>query len=141
MINSLNHFSVRTNSLNKTRFFYEDILGLQVGPRPSFPFPGLWLYLGDISSPRNAVVHVISSEGSQEGLEAYLGSRVVGEDGSKGALDHVAFFALNKHDFIKRFEKHGVHYRERIIPDLQLHQLFVDDPNGIVIELNFPSGD
>jgi hypothetical protein len=29
--------------------------------------------------------------------------------------------------------------RERTVPVLGLHQVFLDDPNGIVIELNFPS--
>ena len=44
---SLNHFSIRTYDLEACRRFYADLLGLVVGPRPDFPFPGLWLYAGD----------------------------------------------------------------------------------------------
>ncbi|NBY16471.1 MAG: glyoxalase, partial [Betaproteobacteria bacterium] len=36
---TLNHFSIRTMDLDRTRDFYERVLGLTVGPRPDFPFP------------------------------------------------------------------------------------------------------
>jgi hypothetical protein len=29
-------------------------------------------------------------------------------------------------------------FRERTVPDLGLHQVFVEDPSGVTIELNFP---
>jgi hypothetical protein len=32
-----------------------------------------------------------------------------------------------------------VPYRERTVPDLNLHQVFLDDPSGVVIELNYPT--
>ncbi len=35
----LNHISIRTTDIEATRHFYVDVLGLQVGPRPDFPFP------------------------------------------------------------------------------------------------------
>ena len=31
--------------------------------------------------------------------------------------------------------------RERTVPDLGLHQVFLDDPNGVVIELNYPAAE
>ena len=34
-----------------------------------------------------------------------------------------------------------VPFRERTVPSLNLHQVFVDDPNGIVIELNYPANE
>jgi len=33
----------------------------------------------------------------------------------------------------------GIPCRERLVPTIGLHQLFLDDPNGIVIELNYPA--
>jgi len=36
-----------------------------------------------------------------------------------------------------RLEAKGVRYRERKVPDLDLFQLFIEDPNGITVELNY----
>ena len=44
---TLNHYSIRTTDLAACDRFYCGLLGLQAGPRPPFPFPGLWLYSGD----------------------------------------------------------------------------------------------
>ena len=111
---SLNHFSIRTLDLAATQTFYVSVLGLQVGPRPDFPFPGCWLYQGPLDSYANAAVHVI------------------------GALDHVAFFATGLADMLTRLQTQGITPRRRDVPGLGLHQLFLDDPNGIVVELNYP---
>ena len=35
----------------------------------------------------------------------------------------------------------AVSYRERTVPLLKLHQIFLDDPNGLVIELNYPAAE
>lgn len=39
-LKSLNHFLVRADDLESTRDFYVDLLGLRVGARPPFEFPG-----------------------------------------------------------------------------------------------------
>ena len=46
-LTQLDHCSIRTALLEETRKFYVDVLGLTVGPRPDFPFPGVWLYRGE----------------------------------------------------------------------------------------------
>ncbi len=137
---SLNHFSIRTLDLEATRRFYADLLGFTDGPRPPFPFPGVWLYAGDIGDYANAVVHVIGLDPQDpNGLNQYLGERDnTGLHGS-GAVDHVAFFATGLADMMKRLQAAGVPHRSREVPVLGLHQVFVDDPNGIVVELNFPA--
>lgn len=91
MAYSLNHFSIRTTDLDATRAFYETVLGLSVGPRPPFPFPGLWMYNGDPSIVANAMVHVIGiDKNDPEGLKQYLGDRDVGSLQGTGAVDHIA---------------------------------------------------
>ncbi len=73
---SLNHYSIRTVDLAACERFYCGLLGLVVGPRPPFPFPGLWLYQGDTSVWANAAVHIIGIDRNDpEGLKAYLGDR------------------------------------------------------------------
>ena len=139
---TLNHFSIRTLDLEATRAFYERVLGLTVGPRPPFPFPGLWMYSGDHGSVANAVVHIIGMDPNDpEGLKGYLGDRDVSSLKGSGAVDHVAFFADGLAGMLRRLKGLGVPVRERTVPAIGLHQLFLDDPNGVVVELNYPAAE
>ena len=139
---SLNHFSIRTLDLEASRAFYVDLLGLQVGPRPDFPFPGLWLYQGPTSSFANAAVHVIGLDRNDpSGLQAYLGDRDEASLHGSGAVDHVAFFATDLPAMMARLQSAGVAWRERTVPGVGLHQVFLDDPNGVMVELNYPVGE
>jgi catechol 2,3-dioxygenase-like lactoylglutathione lyase family enzyme len=139
---SLNHFSIRTMDIEATRRFYAAILGLGVGPRPPFPFPGLWLYSGDHSDYANAVVHVIGLDPNDpNGLNEYLGERDnTGLHGS-GAVDHVAFFATGLAAMVDKLKAEKVPFRGREVPVLGLYQIFLDDPSGIVVELNYPASE
>lgn len=139
---SLNHYSIRTADLAACERFYCGLLGLQVGPRPPFPFPGLWLYQGDTAVWANAAVHIIGIDRNDpEGLKAYLGDREEVSLQGSGAVDHVAFFATGLPAMLQRLQAQGIALRERTVPLLGLHQVFVDDPNGIVVELNFPAAE
>ena len=40
-------------------------------------------------------------------------------------------------EYVKRFRKLGLSYRPRSLPESELFQLFIKDPNGLTIELNF----
>ena len=130
-LQNLNHFLVLTRDLEATRDFYVDILGLEDGYRPPFAFDGHWIYLGD-----RAVIHVAE-------LGDYLKRRNrthdASGDGTTGSIDHIAFEATGLKDMIARLEKHGIAASHRKVPNLDLHQVFVLDPNGIRIELNYPA--
>jgi catechol 2,3-dioxygenase-like lactoylglutathione lyase family enzyme len=139
---TLNHYSIRTLDMETTRRFYADVLGLTVGPRPPFPFPGIWLYRGDHADVGNAVVHVIGMDPNDPvGLKNYLGERDVSSLTGSGAVDHIAFFADGLAQMLAHLKQHGVVARERTVPAIGLHQLFLDDPNGIVVELNYPTAE
>lgn len=139
---SLNHFSIRAFDLDACERFYCGALGLAVGPRPPFPFPGLWLYAGDTAQYANAVVHIIGMDRNDpQGLQQYLGDRDAKSLHGSGAVDHVAFFTTGLGATLSRLRECGIACRERSVPALGLHQVFVDDPNGIVVELNFPAGE
>lgn len=138
---TLNHFSIRTTDLEACRGFYAEVLGLTVGPRPDFPFPGHWMYRGDHADVANAVVHIIGIDANDPtGLNQYLGDREVGVTGS-GSVDHIAFFADGLAEMLAHLRQRGVAFRERTVPSIGLHQLFLDDPAGIVIELNYPGAE
>lgn len=130
-LENLNHFLVVADDLEATRDFYVDVLGLEEGFRPPFDFIGHWIYLGE-----RAVVHLA-------GRRDYLDKADRVRDGSgdiaTGAIDHIAFEATGLQDMVETLERHGVPVRHRKVPDINLHQLFVHDPNGVLIELNYPA--
>ena len=86
-----------------------------------------------------AVVHIIgvNSEDST-GLSSYL-SREMDVDLLKGSgvLDHIAFRSKDPELVMMQLNENGYEYHERYIPIMNLFQIFVEDPNGIMIELNY----
>ena len=133
-LSSLDHCSIRTVKLDETRDFFVDLLGMKDGDRPDFPFPGAWLYIDGL-----AVVHLVGVDAEDpSGLQAYLGGDVDADslDGS-GAFDHIAFRAKEPRTLIRRLKEEGYPFRERQVPSMNLHQVFVEDPNGITVELNY----
>jgi catechol 2,3-dioxygenase-like lactoylglutathione lyase family enzyme len=132
---NLDHFFVYASDLEASRAFYERVLGLEVGERPPFPFPGYWLYLD--GRPR---VHLGTAQ-SSAGLDYYLGEREHARHEHTGSLDHIAFQALGFREFRAHLDGLGITYRHREVPQFSLQQLFIKDPDGVTLELNFPSED
>jgi catechol 2,3-dioxygenase-like lactoylglutathione lyase family enzyme len=131
----LAHYSIRSSDLDASRRFYCEVLGLREGSRPLFDFPGAWLYLGDDETTYGAV-HLI---GEDAGSVAYLGERATGE--GTGAFDHIAFLAAGWPEQRARCAAHGVAHVERAVPSLGLFQVFVVDPSGVTVELNYPASE
>jgi catechol 2,3-dioxygenase-like lactoylglutathione lyase family enzyme len=131
-IEKLDHYAVRTTDLARSIRFYEEALGLRAGARPPFPFPGAWMYaLPQPDAPEGKpIVHLIVAEPG-------------GEAGGSGtnAFDHIALAATGFADMCARLGRHGVAFRERKIPDRDLRQVFVRDPDGVMIELNYSHPD
>jgi catechol 2,3-dioxygenase-like lactoylglutathione lyase family enzyme len=135
-ISRLDHYSIRTAKLEETRRFYTEIVGLDDGYRPEFPFPGAWLY-----SAERAVVHVVGYDPNDPMvLLDYLGDTPLVGEGT-GTIFLVAFVATYLPGRGQKLKRLGVPYRERGLPSFNLHQLFLEDPNGVTIELNFPTRD
>ncbi|MEK6243426.1 MAG: VOC family protein [Pseudomonadota bacterium] len=130
-LTELNHYFVRANDLERTKDFYVDVLGFEVMPRPDFPFPGYWLGI-------NGKIQVhMGPAGIPNQDMYYLGTPKNAATDNSGVVDHIAFLASEPEDFVKRFKKLDLSYRPRSLPESDLFQLFIKDPNGITIELNF----
>lgn len=148
-IKRVDHYSIRTPDLEASRRFYTDVIGLRVGPRPPFNFPGYWLYSGEPptdlhNSARNyGFVHLMGFDRDNPGsLDEYVGNREpAASHGGTGALDHIAFAATGRDAMIERCRRHNVEFFERAVPLLGLHQMFIKDPNGVMIELNYPASE
>lgn len=128
-LNALNHYTIRPVDLERTKDFYADVLGLPVGDRPPLAFPGYWLYCGDIPT-----VHLIGPRQEEAGQPPRHAN-------GTGLLDHIAFSCTGLSDMRERLAKHGVAFTERVIPRDGQTQLFMHDPDGVAVELNFPKGD
>lgn len=138
-ITKLAHFSVRTTALELSRRFYCEVLGFSEGYRPPFKFPGAWLYRGGDEADYG-VVHLIGiDKDDPKGLTEYLGDKEEGGLHGSAAVDHLAFLATDLPEMHRRLHAFGLEFRERTVPSLGLHQVFVEDPSGITIELNFPA--
>jgi catechol 2,3-dioxygenase-like lactoylglutathione lyase family enzyme len=130
-VTELNHYLIRTKNLERTKDFYCGVLGFEVMHRPNFPFPGYWLGV-------NGKIQVhMGQDGVPNSDLYYLGSPKGAADDNSGVVDHVAFLASDPGEFITRFKSLGIAYRPRSLPESELFQLFITDPDGLTIELNF----
>ena len=120
LLDSLDHITIITKHLDKTKDFYINILGMEIdNNRPPFSFDGVWLALN-----KRPVVHIIVNK-SHTNNNSY-----------KPTLDHVAFTAKNIENIKNKLDQLNISYDERITPDNKVHQIFTIDPNGIKIELS-----
>ncbi len=117
----LDHFNIRTRKLADTVQFYQDILGLTKGDRPNFSFPGAWMY-----SEGKAVVHLVDISPTQER-----------QTPDSGVVHHVAFASRDFAGMKQRLQSRGMKFDVRQVPGGELWQIFVHDPNGVMIELNY----
>src|SRR5256885_17123203 len=54
-----------------------------------------------------------------------------------GVVDHIAFLATEPGNFIRHFKERGIDFQPRSLPEFDPYQIFIKDPNGLTIELNF----
>src|SRR5579862_5649016 len=117
----LDHFNIRTRKLAETVRFYEDVLGLENGDRPNFAFPGAWMY-----SEGKAVVHLVDISPTEEAQKP-----------DSGVVHHVAFMSRGFKAMEAHLQSTGVPFRTVQVPGGELWQIFVRDPNGVMVELNY----
>jgi catechol 2,3-dioxygenase-like lactoylglutathione lyase family enzyme len=117
----LDHFNIRTRKLADTVRFYEDVLDLKKGNRPNFTFPGAWMY-----SEGKPVVHLVDISQTDEPQKP-----------DSGVVHHVAFASSGFNGMKQRLKSKGLPFDTREVPGGDLWQIFVTDPNGVMIELNY----
>ena len=128
-ITAMEHVLVLSDDIESSREFYCDVVGLRVGERPPLEFPGYWLYAG-----LTACVH-LADRGAYRSHARGLGLAVAPGQPGGGSVDHIAFNAGDYEGLVARIERGGMTAVRNAIPDGP-RQLFIDDPNGVRIELN-----
>jgi catechol 2,3-dioxygenase-like lactoylglutathione lyase family enzyme len=119
---TIDHILIETSDLEKSVSFYENIIGLKCGPRPSFKGKGAWLYAG--LSP---VIH-LNEQISQLGS---LGPK------KPGPVQHVALRSTHFKKTLDRLKQLGVSAQVVQIDGMDRWQINLVDPNGLTIELSF----
>jgi catechol 2,3-dioxygenase-like lactoylglutathione lyase family enzyme len=127
-VNALDHFNVIAADLDATARFYSDVLGLDRRDGP----PGLprhqvqWMY----DDAGRAIVHI----NSMDCPRAY--DRAVAP-GPTGAVHHIALNCSGFDAMIETLDANGVGRQINRIESVFLRQLFIHDPNDVVLELNY----
>jgi catechol 2,3-dioxygenase-like lactoylglutathione lyase family enzyme len=136
-LSHIEHYLVAAEDMERTRDWYRDVLGMQEGWHPDFGFPVYWMYLDG-----KDVVHIgRSARGASDNQKAYLGRLAQDSGTGTGALDHIAFRSTGLKETLAHLRRHGVAFSERRANGQALYQLFMYDPNGIKVELNFDASE
>ena len=122
MILSINHIQLvaEKDLVLKLRDFYCDVVGLSEGFRPAFERFGFWLYIGN-----KDVLHLITPKEGD------------GRSPQKSSFDHVAFKTADYQGVLKKLKSLNISFDETPIPGMTAHQIFLRDPAGNRVELNF----
>ena len=119
---AMDHFTILAEDLAATCAFYRDLLGLTEGYRPNMGFPGAWLYAGEV-----AVLHVVVKNPLPKQRA--------------GVLDHMAFTAADLPGTVAKLKKRGIAYNLGRQVETGTWQLFLHDPNGAKVELDFDAAE
>ena len=124
-IAGLNHVNIRgpEDLIERLRVFYRDVIGLGDGPRPPFRSRGYWLYGGG----RDLLHLTIAADTSTESSQPL----------NTGWFNHIAFTIVDLDATIARLDASSIAYERDEVPMLGQVQLFLTDPAGIGVELNF----
>jgi catechol 2,3-dioxygenase-like lactoylglutathione lyase family enzyme len=127
-VEALDHVNIITADLEGTARFYAEIFGLEPrdGPPPLTHENARWMY----DAAGRAVIHVNSLDCPR----AY--DREV-RTGPTGALHHVALRCSGYEELRARLARAGLEHRINLVAAIGLRQIFVLDPNQVLLELNF----
>jgi catechol 2,3-dioxygenase-like lactoylglutathione lyase family enzyme len=131
-VKALDHVNIQTTELALTARFFADVLDLV--PGEAFPGAGTDRVVWMRDASGHPIVH-LTLPGATFAEDAERPSRA-----DTGALHHVAFECDGHSEMLARLERLGHPYRCRDIERIGLRQVFVSEPNGTLLELNFRGG-
>jgi catechol 2,3-dioxygenase-like lactoylglutathione lyase family enzyme len=131
---SLDHVNVRTRNVAGTLAFFRDVLKMAVVPAPGMTntLDGGWV----LDNQGGAVVHVgsFSQPYPSDGFDPPVESQ------GRGSVHHVALNCTGYHAMRERLKSLDLIFAENEVQAISLRQLFVREPNGVLLELNFREG-
>jgi len=126
-VQGFDHYNLRAARpvLEELKAFYCDVVGLTVGERPPFRRFGYWLYAGG-----RPVLHLSEADDS----EARSRTAVT-------TFAHAAFNCTGRAEYERQLRDLGIAYRTAAVPQLEIVQLFFQDPAGNGVELQFDASE
>lgn len=114
----LEHVTIRTSNLERTKNFFETVFDLIEKPRPKIiqPIPGHWLFKED-----KPIVHLIQSKGNPV-------------DFTTNSIDHVGFLLNGYNEFKHKLETLKIPYSLMDVEELKERRIFFRTPDGILLE-------
>lgn len=128
-VNGLDHINIQSNDLAATVRFFADVLDLEPRDPPAGLDPKLvqWMY----DREGRPLFH-LSTPGMLLGESPELAGA-----GHTGPLHHVALDCSGHDAMIARLDALGLDHRTNHVASIELRQIFVRDPNGVLLELNY----
>ena len=117
---------VRPEKADEVKTFYEDVLGLRADPgRPNIPgIPGYWMDCGN-----DTQIHIMGCEGMSRYAQ--------GSPDKDPTRLHVALAIPDIQEAKNELDQMGVKYWTiKSVVGPELEQIFMDDPNGNLVELH-----
>ncbi len=118
-VESLHHVSILVTDLERAKEFYGGVLGLTETKRPPFNFPGAWYQIG-----AGQIHLIVYPEKAPE------------RDGIDSKDTHVALRVDDYDAAVERLKRHNVEVKENPDSLTGWPQMYCEDPDGNIIELN-----
>jgi catechol 2,3-dioxygenase-like lactoylglutathione lyase family enzyme len=127
-VEALDHVNIITSDVEGSARFYQELLGLEPrdGPPPLTHDNARWMY----DAGGRAILHINSLD-----CPRHYDREI--RPGPTGALHHVALRCSNYEEVLARLESRGLDHRLNNVAAVSLRQVFVLDPNSVLLELNF----
>lgn len=117
-IKLLEHVNLRTADIHRLEKWYCQVLGLKPGYRPPFKSTGRWLYAGNIP-----MIHLLEVKDQK-----------LCDDPT---IEHFAMRVSGLKDFLQTLEEVNILYRTVRLPELRVFQIYITDPDGNTMHLDF----
>jgi catechol 2,3-dioxygenase-like lactoylglutathione lyase family enzyme len=129
-IRSLDHAALYVKDVEKSRYFYGQVLGMQEVARPSnFDFPGAWFRKG------SAEIHLIGEDEPGRAAQLRPGNYARSELAT-GHAPHIAFEVSDLEEAQRHLKQHNVEVVGGPRPRGDgVTQMYVLDPDNYIVEL------
>jgi catechol-2,3-dioxygenase len=121
-----NHYNLRAprELMDELKAFYCNIVGLEQGRRPDLGSPGYWLYANT-----QCVLHLSQARPDELRLTHITTT-----------FDHAAFTCTDRGTMEALLTRNNIAFERGEVAELGIVQLFIKDPAGNGVELNFAEG-